>query len=365
MMKTVRINVGKVGIVRRNNDYKRVLTAGKHWVRLDDHVVSYVMDGLYTITPEVEIMLRDEAFGKLVEVLEVKDFEIALKSNGHNFERVIRPGKYFYFKGLMNFKFEIIDLQKTEDTSKLNRNLMYHQELVPYRLEVKVEAFEEGLLFIDGKFERRLTKGLYFFWKTIAPVEVLKVDLRQVLLEISGQELLTKDKAALRLNFQATYRLIDAEKALLENKDYQKQLYTAFQLALREFVGTLTLDELLAAKEKVAAAIFKQVKNEAKNLGVEVITAGIRDIILPGEVRDIMNQVLVAQKTAEANTIARREETAATRTLLNTAKLMEENDMLYRLKEMEYVEKIAAKIGEVNLSSNGQVLEQLTKVFSK
>ena len=148
MMKTVRINVGKVGIVRRNNDYKRVLTAGKHWVRLGDHVVSYTMDGLYTITPEVEIMLRDEAFGKLVEVLEVKDFEIALKSNGHNFERVIRPGKYFYFKGLLNFKFEIINLQKTEDASKLNRNLMYHQELVPYRLEVKVEAFEEGLLFL-------------------------------------------------------------------------------------------------------------------------------------------------------------------------------------------------------------------------
>lgn len=230
---------------------------------------------------------------------------------------------------------------------------------------MKIEAFEEGLLFIDGKYVRRLTKGMYFFWKYVTPVEVLKVDLRQVLLEISGQELLTNDKAALRLNFQATYRLVDAEKALLENKDYQKQLYTAFQLALREFVGTLTLDELLASKEKVAEAILKQVKSEAKNLGVAVITAGIRDIILPGEVRDIKNKVLVAQKSAEANTIARREETAATRTLLNTAKLMEENEMLYRLKEMEFIEKIAGNIGELNLSSNGQVLEQLTKVFSK
>lgn len=237
--------------------------------------------------------------------------------------------------------------------------------MAPYRSDVKIEAFEEGLLFIDGKYVRRLTKGMYFFWKYVTPVEVLKVDLRQVLLEISGQELLTNDKAALRLNFQATYRLVDAEKALLENKDYQKQLYTAFQLALREFVGTLTLDELLASKEKVAEAILKQVKSEAKNLGVAVITAGIRDIILPGEVRDIKNKVLVAQKSAEANTIARREETAATRTLLNTAKLMEENEMLYRLKEMEFIEKIAGNIGELNLSSNGQVLEQLTKVFSK
>lgn len=364
-MKTVRINVGNVGIVQRKGDYARVLTAGKHWVRMSDRVTSYAMDGFYTVTPETAIMLRDPEFQALVELIEVKDYEIALKSDGYNFNRVVRPGRYFYFKGLVNFNFDIIDLRKTEDANQMKLGLMYNQELVPYRLDVKIEAYEEGLLFIDGTFVRRLTKGLYFFWKYVVPVEVMKVDLRQVLLEISGQELLTKDKAALRLNFQATYRLVDAEKALLDNKDYQKQLYTAFQLALREFVGTLTLDELLAAKEKVAKAIFQQVKVEANNLGVEVVTAGIRDIILPGEVRDIMNKVLVAQKSAEANTIARREETAATRTLLNTAKLMEDNDMLYRLKEMEFMEKIAEKIGEVNLSSNGQVLEQLTKAFSK
>lgn len=364
-MKTVRINVGKVGVVRRMGDYHRVLTAGKHWVRLSDEVISYAMDGFYVVTSDVEIMLRDEKFKSLVEVVEVKDFEIALKSKGHNFERVMGPGRYFYFKGLVDFNFEIIDRRNTEEANELKLGLMNKAELTPYRLEVKIEAFEEGLLFIDGKYVRRLTKGLYYFWKYVVPVEVMKVDMRQVLMEISGQELLTKDKAALRLNFQATYRLVDAEKALLENKDYQKQLYTAFQLALREFVGTLTLDELLAAKDKVAVAIFEHVKAEAKNLGIEVITAGIRDIILPGEVRDIMNKVLVAQKSAEANTIARREETAATRTLMNTAKLMEDNDMLYRLKEMEFIEKIAEKIGEVNLSSNGQVLEQLTKVFSK
>lgn len=364
-MKTVRINVGKVAIVRRKGDYKNVLTAGKHWVRMSDEVTTYAMDSFYTVTPKTAIMLRDKQFESLVEVIEVKDYQIALKSIGNNFDSVIQPGRYFYFKGLMDFNFEIIDLRNAESANQMKLGLIYNHSLTQYRMEVKIENYEEGLLFIDGRFVRRLTKGLYFFWKYVAPVEVLKVDLRQVLLEVSGQELLTKDKAALRLNFQATYRLVDAEKALLENKDYQKQLYTAFQLALREFVGTMTLDELLAAKEKVAEAIFTHVKNEAENLGVEVITAGIRDIILPGEVRDIMNKVLVAQKSAEANTIARREETAATRTLLNTAKLMEDNDMLYRLKEMEFIEKIAEKIGEVNLSSNGQVLEQLTKVFSK
>lgn len=125
-MKTVRINVGKVGIVRRKGDYKRVLTAGKHWVRLSDQVTSYAMDGFYTITPEVEIMLRDEGFKTLVEVVEVKDHEIALKSDGHNFNRVVRPGRYFYFKGLVKFNFEIIDLRNVEDANKAQPGLMYN-----------------------------------------------------------------------------------------------------------------------------------------------------------------------------------------------------------------------------------------------
>ena len=92
---------------------------------------------------------------------------------------------------------------------------------------------------------------------------------------------------------------------------------------------------------------------------------GIRDIILPGEIKDIMNQVLIAQKKAQANVITRREETASTRSLLNTAKLMEDNAMLFKLKEMEYVEKIADKIGEISVSGSGNVVEQLKTIFTK
>ena len=87
-----------------------------------------------------------------------------------------------------------------------------------------------------------------------------------------------------------------------------------------------------------------------KHWVVEVNDFGIRDIILPGDVKEIMNQVLIAEKKAQANIIMRREETASTRSLLNTAKLMEENAMLWKLKEMEYVEKIADKISNISVS---------------
>jgi regulator of protease activity HflC (stomatin/prohibitin superfamily) len=182
-------------------------------------------------------------------------------------------------------------------------------------------------------------------------------------IEINGQEILTKDKAALRINGYAQYKVTDIEKALLHNKEYERQLYVAFQLALREYVGSLAFDELLEKKETIVPFILQSVKKAAENLGVEVNSFGIRDIILPGDVKEIMNQVLVAEKKAQANIIMRREETAGTRSMLNTAKLMEDNAMLWKLKEMEYVEKIADKISNITVSGNGMLIEQLKQIF--
>jgi Membrane protease subunits, stomatin/prohibitin homologs len=187
--------------------------------------------------------------------------------------------------------------------------------------------------------------------------------MRQQQLEINGQEILTKDKAALRINAWAQYKVADIEKALLHNAAYDKQLYVAFQLALREYIAGYSFDELLEKKDGITPFVQQQVKEKAEALGIEVNGFGIRDIILPGDVKEIMNQVLIAEKKAQANTIMRREETASTRSLLNTAKLMEENAMLWKLKEMEYVEKIADKISNISVSGNGVLIEQLKQIF--
>ena len=96
---------------------------------------------------------------------------------------------------------------------------------------------------------------------------------------------------------------------------------------------------------------------------INFLSAGIKDIILPGEIREIMNSVLVAEKTAQANVISRREEVASTRSLLNTAKLMDENQTLYKLKELEYLEKICQKVGEISVNGNMGVVEQLGKMI--
>jgi regulator of protease activity HflC (stomatin/prohibitin superfamily) len=156
---------------------------------------------------------------------------------------------------------------------------------------------------------------------------------------------------------------VDIEKALMQNKEYEKQLYVTFQLAIREYVGGLLFDEILEKKDQMVPFILGKVSAAAEKLGISVAGFGIRDVILPGDVKEIMNQVLVAEKKAQANIIMRREETASTRSLLNTAKLMEDNPMLFKLKEMEYVEKIAEKINNISVSGNGVLIDQLRQIF--
>ena len=121
------------------------------------------------------------------------------------------------------------------------------------------------------------------------------------------------------------------------------------QLALREAVGTKTLDALLEDKLYINQTVKGLVEQELMSVGVRLERVGVKDIILPGEIKTILNQVVEAQKAAEANVIKRREETAATRSLHNTAKMMENNPTLLRLKELEALEKVSEKVGHLNV----------------
>ena len=168
-----------------------------------------------------------------------------------------------------------------------------------------------------------------------------------------------EDKVALRINFVCNYRVTDFVRIQSEIDDYREQMHVAAQLALRDYVGRYKLDEILENKDEMSGYVFAKLKEKEGEFFVEIRDAGVKDIILPGEIRDIMNTVLIAEKKAQANVIARREEVASTRSLLNTAKLMEENQTLYKLKELEYIERISENVGSITLSGNGDMLSQL------
>jgi regulator of protease activity HflC (stomatin/prohibitin superfamily) len=358
-----RVNAYKVGLVFKNGSYNRTILKGLHLILPNETVLEYDMTKPFLAPCDLSILLKDEALAALLEVVEVKDNEIVLQYENAIFKNVLTPGRYAFWKGIVNYTFVTADISKYEMTENIDKMTLMKKELLNYIRVYVVESYEKGLMFVEGKFVSALDPGVYYFWKNPEVVTLLKADTRQLALEVSGQELLTKDKAAIRINFHAQYKVKDVQKALLENKEFEKQLYVLIQLSIRAFVGTFTLDELLDKKEAVTPYVLEAVKVKAEELGVELSTCGIKDVILPGDVKDIMNQVLVAEKKAQANTIMRREETASTRSLLNTAKLMEDNEMLFKLKEMEYVEKIADKINSISLGGNSQVVEQLKQLF--
>ncbi|HZD53832.1 MAG TPA: hypothetical protein VE175_12345, partial [Woeseiaceae bacterium] len=100
-----------------------------------------------------------------------------------------------------------------------------------------------------------------------------------------------------------------------------------------------------------------------KALGITVKSVGVKDIILPGDMKELLAKVVEAEKAAQANVIRRREETNATRSLLNTAKVMESNTVALRLKELETLEKITEKIGNISVYGGlDSVLDNLVRM---
>jgi regulator of protease activity HflC (stomatin/prohibitin superfamily) len=197
---------------------------------------------------------------------------------------------------------------------------------------------------VDGAFIRVLTAGVHVFWNVLQAVTVKIIDTREHALDVTGQEILTRDRVSIRVNLAAKFRVADPVKAHTSVKDFSDALYRALQHAFRQSLASKTLDELLSRKGEVDGEAARTVRVEMEKIGLDVGDIAIKDVILPGDMRDILNKVVTAEKEAEANVIRRREETNATRSLLNTAKVMAENPVMMRLKELEALEKIADKV---------------------
>ena len=362
-MKKVRVNAYQVALVCKRGAYQKMLTAGSYWFWANETVYIYDITKPFHPPMELNILLEDKELAEVLHVIEVKDNEIVLQYENGLLKQVLIAGRYTFWKSVVQYEFVRADISKVDITEPIGRSALQNKLVASYVRTYTIENYEKAVLFVDGKYVKTLESGVYYWWKNDIPIHVSKLDTRRQQIEINGQEILTKDKAALRINAWAQYKVVDIEKALLQNKDFSYQLYALFQLALREYIGGLNFDELLEKKDSIAAFILQAVTAHTGELGIEVNGFGIKDIILPGDVKEIMNQVLIAEKKAQANTIMRREETASTRSLLNTAKLMEENAMLWKLKEMEYVEKIADKISNISVNGNGMLIEQLKQIF--
>ncbi len=318
--------------------------------------------------------LRREAQDVLAKnfvAMDLADDEAGLRYENDLLVEILAPGtRRLYWRGLVEHRIERIDLtQGCELSAALAKRLT--QPTLRARgiaglngvLMVQVPAFHVGVLKIDGKIEQLREAGPCAFWRFNRDVMVELVDLRLLALEVTGQEILTRDKVALRLNLSATWGYTDVLRAFGQMQKPVEHLYREMQFALRAAVGTRTLDELLEDKQMIDESVMTQVRARMADAGLEVHSVGVKDIVLPGEMKTILAQVVEAEKAAQANVIRRREETAATRSLLNTAKVMEENPTALRLKELESLERIAERIDRISVFGGlDQVLNGLVSL---
>lgn len=231
---------------------------------------------------------------------------------------------------------------------------------------VEVAEGQAGLVFIDGTLADRLAQGHYGYWTPGRRIMVKLVDLARQSLDVTGQELLTRDRVTLRINVAADYRVVDPALAVTAVKDYGDALYRALQYAFRRTLGALTLDQILERKVMLDAEAAEEVRSAMAAIGIDVVAITLKDVILPGEMRDLLNQVVAAEKAAEANVIRRREETNATRSLLNTAKLMAENPVMLRLKELESLEVIAGQVQSLTVhNGTGGLMNDIARLTDR
>lgn len=349
------------GLVFKDKRIIRLLEPGVYWLNIwgavlriisvtEAEVTDPALLALVDSKAEADLALRE----KYLQVIDLADYEVALVYQRKALKRVLKSGqRYVFWADAPEIEIRRIDTREDYTVEQSLVNVLVRGKGIEGAADAvypaEVGSKQLGLLWLDGALVDTLSAGLYAFWRVNRSVKVELADLRLQSMEVIGQEILTKDRVSLRINLSAGYQMLDAARARLQLKDYEDYLYRELQFVLREAVGTRTLDALLADKEALNSELYRAVVKGLAEYGIKLTSLGVKDIILPGEMKDILNQVVQTEKAAQANVIKRREETAATRSLLNTAKLMDENPTLLRLKELEALEKVVGKVDRISV----------------
>ncbi|HFQ8227392.1 TPA: slipin family protein [Citrobacter freundii] len=373
MTKKITIRKGQLGLLAKNGDYYQVLEAGEHrlpWFNTPE-VLVVNLDGSEVPEALANYLRRFQPdwvtrYGLAVDL---NDSEAGALYMNEVLQEILPPStRRLYWRADEALKLVRMDTRQVQvPTEVMNAVLQPRRNgAVKGReamLTVQVPAWHAGVLKIDGETQALLPPGLTAYWKVNHLVDAEVVDTRLQVLEVGGQEILTKDKVNLRLNLAANWRYSDVLQAFAQLTKPLDHLYRELQFALREAVGTRTLDELLEDKQVIDDVVSAQVKDRMAPYGIDVASLGVKDIVLPGDMKTILSRLVEAEKSAQANVIRRREETAATRSLLNTAKVMENNPVALRLKELETLERVAERIDKISVFGGlDQVLHGLVNI---
>jgi regulator of protease activity HflC (stomatin/prohibitin superfamily) len=178
--------------------------------------------------------------------------------------------------------------------------------------EVIIKDTHRGLWYEDGVLKQVLGAGRYrippervLFWRK-PKVELVLVDVRERELTIKGQEILTADKVALRVSIIVQFRVTEPQAAMHAVENYEGRLYGDVQLAARRSLASTTLEEILTNRNRLSEDILRDVKGSAATFGVSIVRADVKDLVFPGNLQEIMNRVLAAERNSQAQLVEAR-----------------------------------------------------------
>ncbi|MDN3720234.1 slipin family protein [Roseibium salinum] len=243
-------------------------------------------------------------FDKLPEVAErhltvvrTKPGEVAVLERDNRVHTVLGPDeRLVLWREAGPWTWELFDTEADPELSpKLMRRLGDARQTQQFVI-VPVTEGSVALLHMDGVLTKVLEAGLHAYWKAGRTVTQRIIDLKRQSLDVTGQEVLTLDRVTIRINLSAEYRVADPVKAATEVKDFADTLYRALQLVFRQHLGALKLDQILERKGEVNAEAADKIRADMAMIGVEVSDIVLKDVILPGEMREILNKVVTAEK---------------------------------------------------------------------
>ena len=206
-----------------------------------------------------------------------------------------------------------------------------------------IQDHETALLFQHGRYLHALTAGKHRLWTS--GYEVKRIDNREQMLLVQGQELLTSDQVVLKVSAVATFRVSDALTMHRATQDTAAVLYTETQLALRQIVAADAAEAFLQQKAGHGTKLLELISDRAQSLGLKVDRINVRDVMLPAELKRSFMSALQQRQESHAGLEKARAETAALRTLANAAKLMRDNPELLQLRYLQTLQEVGTSMG--------------------
>ncbi|HXH49490.1 MAG TPA: slipin family protein [Terriglobia bacterium] len=198
---------------------------------------------------------------------------------------------------------------------------------------VIVYEYQKGLRYDKGRYIGTVGPGQY--WVLSRSDSLVAVDGRTEFISILGQDVLSADGVPLKVSLAAEFQVENPNLAVNKNVNFRSSLYLTLQMALREITSGEKIEALLENRSGIGGRLMELASPKASAMGLKLISADIKDIMFPGEMKKAFAQVVKAQKEGQAALERARGETAALRSLANAAKMMEDNPNLLQLRALQ------------------------------